>query len=194
MSFTDSEIDRVLKAKVTLRDLLDRKAQLFSEQYKSDVFDFLRLNCWLTGGAVASLLQGQHPKDFDFYVRNSTSCSDAVLQDLFIKEGAPYYDLVQTCNPSYMGMEQAGRVITANAITLKAGIQIIRLANFETSRKNFDFIHCMPYYDWDKLYISRQQLDSILTKTLVPNPESRQLTHHRLQKFKERGWKLNHTI
>lgn len=193
MSFTDSEIDRVLKAKVTLRDLLDNKARLFSEQYKSDVFDFLRLNCWLTGGAVASLLQGQHPKDFDFYVRNNISCSDAVLQDLFIKEGAPYYDLVQTCNPSYMGMEQAGRVITANAITLKAGIQIIRLADFETSRKNFDFVHCMPYYDWDKLHISRQQFDSIQKKELVANARAK-ITRHRIEKFKERGWTTNYLI
>lgn len=190
MSFSQHEVDHILRTKQVLADILQGKQTLFEQSYNSDLFIWLKTYCRLSGGATASVLQGEHPNDFDFYFVDSLqSHMEHEFQENFLKEDARYQHLIESCNPAYMGMEIEGKVITVNAITMKHGIQIIRLAPLEVSRRSFDFIHCLPVYDWQKLYISKMQYDSVLQRRLIPNPTG-QLTDHRIDKFKQRGWKI----
>jgi hypothetical protein len=83
-----------------------------------------------------------------------------------------------------------GKLVTANAITFKNGLQVITRTGKE-HRETFDFVHTMPYFDMAKqqLFISRQQYDSIKNKKLIVNPKHLVLVNQwRADKFMGRGW------
>jgi hypothetical protein len=84
-----------------------------------------------------------------------------------------------------------GKLVTANAITFKNGLQVIIKAD-KTHRDTFDFVHCMPYFDMktQQLFISRLQYDAIKNKQLIENPKFPQFSQHRTDKFLKRGWTI----
>ena len=156
--------------------------------------DQAKLQLWhksffLSGGAIASLLQGENPKDYDLYCKEDNLVKS--ILDYF-KNGAGK-ELVADVSEKYMEfIGQDGKMITANAITLKNGLQFILKMHGdpESVRSNFDFVHCKPYLDLDskKLYISKEQYDACKQKKLIIN-NPKTVTSHRRFKFIERGYK-----
>ena len=70
-------------------------------------------------------------------------------------------------------------------------MQFITLAKYEDARIGFDFIHCMPVYDFfnDTLYISEAQFQSISEKRLILSKNMQGLPDpKRVKKFMNRGW------
>jgi hypothetical protein len=80
--------------------------------------------------------------------------------------------------------------VTANAITFKNKFQLITLKDYYSARKTFDFVHCMPYFDFmeDKFVISERQFSIIQQKRLVSNNPGNIIPPYRVEKFKNRGW------
>ena len=106
---------------------------------------------YLTGGAIASMLQLEEPKDFDFYFEDY----DVMMQfqkhltacELFIKDIDPKY------NTSF-GTD--GKMITSKAITMDDNNSFITMiaATPKILKQTFDYVHCTPHYYGGKLYIS----------------------------------------
>jgi hypothetical protein len=53
--------------------------------------------------------------------------------------------------------------------------------------KNFDYVHCCISYDFDKLHVSKQTYDAIMTKRLVVNNQN-SVSEYRRRKFIDRGF------
>ena len=152
---------------------------------------------FVTGGCIASLILGDEPNDIDIYF------SDKEFGDYMKKlytEDPEYMSKVLDIAEKYNGMSSAQDpnavvpsepCVTANAITLKNKIQLItrKYGTPEEIRKEFDFVHCMPYYDSrdKKLYISPEQYDCNVNKKLVRN-NNNLFQPHREDKFLKRGW------
>ena len=90
---------------------------------------------------------------------------EEIYNDLLFVDGLPKEKLEEikgTYQPIY---------ITSNAITLSDGIQLmIRFfGDVGTIHSNFDFVHCMNYYDIieDKLNFNKESLISFITKELI---------------------------
>ena len=145
---------------------------------------------FVSGGCVASLLQGEIPKDYDIYFYHK-EWADGVVK-LYTKDPA-YQNEVATYDEKYrdVSVDTNGMVITENAVTLKNNLQLItkHYGTPEEIRKTFDFVHCLPYYNSqdDKFYISREQYDCCVNKILKVNNTSN-LTPWREEKFKKRGY------
>jgi hypothetical protein len=147
-------------------------------------------NCILSGGAIVSLIHGDEPHDYDLLF-NFTSDMVKVMDDVVNKKyNIIPENLISDKQEYYMNEEPSGKCVTDWAVTLTNRIQFIfRQANY---RKGFDFIHCMPYYDItrNKLFISQEQLDSIMHKQIKINPNHAQpIADYRIKKYTDRGWK-----
>jgi hypothetical protein len=148
---------------------------------------------YLTGGAIASLLQNETPNDWDMYCRSSVPAQATI-------DRAKDANMIETVDEKYANVMNldGNLLITMNACTLKNKIQLITRFYGEPrdTRATFDFKHCMPYYDCgeDKLFISEEQYALIKSKKLcLNNPVS--WTRHRQEKFEQRGYTLSeHTI
>jgi hypothetical protein len=143
-------------------------------------------NLYLTGGVIASLLQGEQPKDWDFYFKDELTMKlwkNALLKPDVIKyvaEAKEYYNTLIAC-----------KMITTNCITMNNGASFVTMlaGDSKTVRETFDYVHCTPWYDLEerKLYISRQMYDSIMQKKLIVN-NAENCKEFRLNKFKKRGY------
>lgn len=146
---------------------------------------------YLAGGAIASLLQGEKPKDWDIYSESQFDMK--MVEDMIMKHA----DHIADVSENYVGVFGVnGKMITANAITMKDGTSFITKLYLPPNemKKTFDFIHCTPHYDISKktLYISPRQYISIVNKTLIRNMGNIPQTW-REEKFKKRGYKYVNT-
>lgn len=186
--FNEEETGKILYVKEKLKWELDEfnlTIGKLGKQYLGSYF--------VSGGCIASLLQGEIPKDYDIYffskewadrVVNLYTNDPAYMNDVAVYE-EKYRDVLVNKNVGDM-------VITENAVTLKNGIQLIT-KHYGTPgeiRETFDFVHCMPYYNslQNKFYISREQYDCCVNKILKIN-NTANLTSWREEKFKSRGYK-----
>ena len=139
---------------------------------------------YLSGGAIASLLQLEEPKDFDFYFEDLDSMvkfqSHLQMCELFIKD----------VDSKYGNFGVNGKMITANAITMDDNNSFITMiaGQPKTIKHCFDYLHCTPHFKDGKLYISEKQFDAIVNKKLIVNNPSK-VKEYRHQKFSERGYK-----
>lgn len=143
---------------------------------------------FLTGGAIASILQGEKPNDWDFYSKNSFT--SVRVGDIVISR---YMDSVKGVPEKYQSfIGENGKVITAKAITMEDTAQFITCMSGLPNeiKKTFDYVHCTPHYDIQEgnLYISEKQLDAILNKKLMVNNYGA-LKTWRQDKFERRGYK-----
>jgi hypothetical protein len=137
-------------------------------------------NAIVAGGAIASLLNHEIPRDFDVYLRN-----EYALENI-----AQYYDR-SSRHKSYYPV-----YATQNAITLADGIQVILRFHGEPEQitQNFDFLHCKGFYTmWDgEMTIPPESLKVIVNKQLhyVSNkyPIGSLI---RMCKFVSRGWSIS---
>lgn len=156
--------------------------------------DVLRLlfqkDCILSGSSITSIYHNETVKDYDFWFKPGPfSAADAIRKNIVEK----YTDIILDISENYgqSGAKGAPELcVTANAITFKNKFQLITLGDYHSERKNFDFLHCTPYYDLDadKFYISERQFDAIKRKKLIRHSETREIEQYRISKFKERGF------
>lgn len=154
----------------------------------------------LCGSAISSIYHGEPVHDFDFYFRTNEDVrevmdkycepptvdeSEEVIADWHDYDGATQIPKIP------------GKSFTYNAITFKPTknykyvIQFVLRNNVNECRNNFDFIHCMPVYDFfnDTLYISEAQFQSISEKRLILSKNMQGLPDpKRVKKFMNRGW------
>ena len=165
----------VMKINVIKR-LMREKMKHFDELLPRFITEYLKEGI-IAGGAFASMWHHEEPNDWDFYFNDSSAMLkfQSLMNDTIPSSVPINYDM----NPG--------------AVTFECGLQIITkwTANH---RVYFDFIHCLPYYDYnkDELYISPQQLDSIKRKELIKNPILKSTpTVTRVEKFLDRGWTIS---
>jgi hypothetical protein len=156
-----------------------------------DVLRLLLMNdCILSGSCISSIYHGEEPKDYDFWFKPKPfSKAEFIRQNIIEKYSADILDISE----NYAGQGAKGApqpCVTANAITFKNKFQLITLADYYSARKDFDLVHCMPYFDFadDKFFISEQQFRIIQQKKLVPQNPGNIIADFRVNKFKNRGW------
>lgn len=177
--FTDAEIIHISLVKARMSDLLKQKFDELNHP-------FMVKDMFLSGGAIATALQGGVPNDFDIYCKTATQ---TVTISNYFKTNTDNVADVSENYQEFLG--QDGKMITTHAITMNNKLQFItnKFGTPEEIRNSFDYVHCKPYLDFDtgKLYISKEQYDACTQKRLiVNNPDV--VTIRRRDKFVERGY------
>ena len=189
--FTPAEREHVQTVKQTLiQKIYDPNTGLRFAPFSNGNTSFAGIamsDLFLSGGAIASLLQGDEPKDLDIY-------SHVSLDGLFrTKLIADYFDDIADITDAYGESEVDGKIITPNAITMKSGVQFILMQSGTPAqiKKTFDFVHCTPHFSFadNKLYISKKQYDACVNKKLIVNNHTA-VRNRRIEKFKQRGYIL----
>ena len=174
---------------IAFKKSLYAQMNILLDFFPASVSSHLRFNTILTGGAIASKMHMENPNDFDLYFKDDSSLMSFKQ---FIKQENGFHKYIKDVVEKYIEVEIEGKLLTANAVTFKNGVQVILLQSCE-SREYFDFVHCMPWYDIsnNKLHISRRQYDAIKNKKLIDNPKrvGVPIAKKRVQKYISRGWK-----
>lgn len=185
--FSKEETDEILVAKNIIKTYVNGTKRLYA--WSKNIFNRPEY-FYISGGAIASILLNEAPKDFDVYCRNQKA-GDAVRELLT----SAYSSQIKDVDEKYREVDCwkiPGKMVTEKSITMNNNMSFIVMNYGEPSeiKASFDFLHCTPHYDIadDKLYISRDQYDSIKSKTLVVNNADR-VTPWRVKKFMKRGWK-----
>ena len=194
MTFTTAEKTKILRLKSELTAQFSVKMSAISD----NLFQALvRENCIITGGAIASCFHSEKINDIDLYAKDQTSLNalkSYILESMKdnIKE-MKRYDIEDANDPIPPAKTH---MITNNAVTMKGDLQFVYLDTADQCRLKFDFIHCMPWFDikTQKLYISRDQYDSIATKMLIRNPHSENVKFRRVDKYINRGWGIDKNV
>jgi hypothetical protein len=191
-TFTKRETDEILAVKNDIRVYVDQTKIL--HEWAENIFVSPE-NFYITGGAIASLLLAESPKDFDVYCRNQTVGEAA--HGLLISQ---YQHSIKDVDEKYREVDCwkiPGKMATEKSVTMSNNMSFI-VMNYgppDQIKASFDFLHCTPHYDIgeDKLYISRAQYDSIKSKTLLVNNSDR-VTFWRMEKFVKRGWNVSQDV
>lgn len=184
MSFTNKQTVELLTVKAYIEEHIERMfRQPWSEAY------ILPWDCmFLSGGAIASMIQEQEPKDWDFYF-GDFAMMDRMKEHL---TDPVHRQHVADVDPKYLEVYgEDGKMITANAITMKDKSSFITMiaGSPEQIKGTFDYVHCTPHYSIveKKLYISPKQYHAAKEKRLIVN-NAGSIKSYREAKFKERGY------
>jgi hypothetical protein len=182
MSFSQSDKTSILRLKSSIASYYNLQMKKIGDhQLGALLYD----NCIITGGCIASLFHGENVNDIDVYAKTKkamTSIKDYIIASgKNIKSGSSY---------KLNGDISTRPLVTENAVTLTNDVQFIYLGTADVCRANFDFVHCMPWYDiqTQKLYISEAQFTSIKNKRLVYNLTGESIKDRRIQKYIAKGW------
>jgi hypothetical protein len=186
-TFSENETDNIKSIK---QQMWSGVQSAMDKTLPFNMLTFLRDNAILTGGATASIFHGDLPSDWDLYLKGQ----DHIEKFNIWAKNKNSEEYIEDIDEKYaLGTHPGGKLITARAVTLKNKIQVITMQTAE-KRTQFDMLHCMPWYDLknDVLHISRVQYDSIRDKKIVKNThvDAFPITARRLEKYKNRGWKL----
>lgn len=169
--------------------------------------ELFKEHSYVAGGAIASLLQGEEPSDYDIYFKNSTACAAAAEEFIFYESICE--SIIELPNqvalivPGGMvnqseieGVKYHPIVLTENAITLTDGIQIIlRFVGIgESLIQNFDFLHCQTLYDYktNEILMSEEVEKAVQNKRLIFTGSHYPLASLvRTRKFVKREYKIN---
>ena len=186
-----SLIDFDAKAKA-LKILVASEIRKKLNELPINLAKILTENYILSGSSIASIYHGEQAKDYDLWVDIATEATATSSVKRYIAKNMAF---VAEYQDKYGDLQipdekRGQKVITDRAITLTNGIQIITMGSFSELRRNFDFVHCLPYYVLytDKFFISPLQMEVISKKKLVQNIYGQQATAARILKFTERGW------
>lgn len=180
-----SDADKALIADVKrkiINHVVDMSSQRWMEQTTAIDWD----KVYLTGGAIASLLQGETPKDWDFYCEEYNTMY--AIRDMLLR----HKDYVKDVDEKYKEVfGEDGKMITSQAITMKDNSSFITMVAMPASRmkKTFDYLHCTPHYHLvsKTLYISPAQYKAATEKKLIVNNAS-MVKEWRTHKFLQRGY------
>jgi hypothetical protein len=186
--FNDGELAEIkaikYQCKAKLRDLIS--------DLPKELFPLLKGSI-LSGGAIASLMHGEEPNDWDMYLIDQDA--GAEFQQRVLQNEWNIQDYIHEPTANYRTFLVKGRMVSEHATLFKNCLQIITYQG-KAGRESFDFIHCMPYFDMasQKMFMSRAQYDAIKTKTLTKNPKHiADVLSWRLEKYISRGWKADNT-
>lgn len=182
--FSDDERQEI----ESVKDTVQKKLRELLSDIPVETYPYFKESI-LSGGCFASLFNGETPNDWDVYLKDVDT---ADRFDSFVTSDTPTLNEVKDVTPGYMAeVKVRGKVVTANAVTFKNGLQVIT-HTCKAHREAFDFIHCMPYFDMktQQLFISRLQYDAIKNKQLIKNPKFPHQQWERTEKFLERGWTI----
>lgn len=181
--FSDEEKNKILAVKYTI---MDHVAKMTEQPWMKELHTLDWSKVYLTGGAIASLLQGQVPKDWDFY------CEDLATMYAIREVLLKHNDLVKDVDEKYKqfwGVD--GKMITAQAVTMNDNSSFITMITMDAGRlkKTFDYVHCTPHYNpaTQTLHISKRQYECAVQKKLIVNNEQ-MVKEWRTQKFLDRGY------
>ena len=181
--FDDLEVVAIQQIKKTIRNGVSKALLPINQTLRTHLIN----NCIVTGGCSASAFYNQEPNDWDLLFNDELSFNSFKYYISNHKEDVMEADM-------YTGVQFTGKLITANAITLKNKVQVI---DWKWQRNNFDFIHCMPWYDLqaDKYHIASEQYDAIKNKQLIArDPDTFKPNDRRLKKWLDRGFTIEFKV
>ena len=184
MELTPFDNEKILDAK---RWLLGFYYECMREEWGGD---FRWGNFYVAGGAIASLLQGDTPKDVDIYCESDV-VSKEMMQKLIttnrkdIKETKEYRDFYA----------EDGKMVSEWAVTMKNGASFIfkNAGKPAEIKKSFDYVHTTAHYQFltidreAKLFISPLAYHCAVNKLLIVN-NTKRVTVGRRDKFINRGY------
>ena len=198
------------RIKEHLRDKVDEWIKTLPVELQRDVLT----NCFVTGGSIVSLLLGEAVNDYDIYftkeetalrvaihyakdkVTEITSAPGTVnisvrSSGIWLNTSRELKSHEPKCIKPYEPM-----CITGNAISLSDKVQLITkfVGTPNEVHKNFDFVHCMCYYEpfGDNLVVPVDAAISMMTKELKYRGSLYPLASIiRTRKFIKRGWSIN---
>jgi hypothetical protein len=181
--FTLQDVDRINSVKYKIEHHIHTMYYLKWSKFILDN----KKHFYLTGGAIASLIRNEKPKDWDFYCDDST-----VILDFMERIKLFYMGHVKEVDEKYQEfVGQDGRMITAKATTMEDDSSFITFLTGtpEQIKKSFDFVHCMAHYNLEdgKLHISKKVFDAAMNKKLIVNNGS-MVKDWRIQKFIDQGY------
>lgn len=182
--FTDREQSKIRMIKLAIMDKMDTlRNEPYIKSCPGNVVDHM----FLTGGAIASLLQGEDPKDWDLYFKSAKPMADLAVH--LNSYNSDIADVEEKYREVY-GLD--GKMITNKAITMKAGYSFITMqyGDIADIKASFDYLHTTPHFDLleGKLYISPAQYDACVNKKLIVSNAS-VVKPYRREKFIQRGYK-----
>jgi hypothetical protein len=185
MLFTEEQVKEIKTVKIALRHAID---QMLLREWFDNGLPFTWDKIHVSGGAIASLIQGEKPKDIDIYFEDGID--QGIMRNLILGKG---YQHIKDVDEDYKtSFGQNGKRITETAITMKDGESFIIMPpdSIKNITKLFDYVHCMPYYNIgkDELRISMEQYLCCKYKLLVVNNKD-SLVQYRTEKFIKRGYK-----
>lgn len=160
-------------------------------------------NIIVTGGCIASMLLKEKVNDYDIYFR-TRELVDRVYK--YYKSKTDLHETNMPYVPEDIDIEGVSEDETAkkyepvfftkNAITLTGKMQIVMrfCGDPEEIHDNFDFVHCMNYWDSKdrKVTLKKDALEVLLTKELTYVGSLYPLCSIiRTRKFIQRGWTIN---
>lgn len=180
--FTDEEIAHITDVKQRIKSKL---ASVFAGPWSSVYLPWEKV--FLSGGAIASLIQGEEPKDWDFYFEDLNAMGK-FYEDI----KSNHMSSVKDVDPKYKEfVGQDGKMITANAITMKDMTSFIVMIAMDPLhlKKTFDYKHCTAHFSLrdDKLYISPEVYRAAKNKKLIVNNQLA-VKPWREEKFLSRGY------
>jgi len=139
----------------------------------------------IAGGCFASMIIGEQVKDYDVFLLDDDH-NTRIMEYMETK----WRDIesVRIGSSGYMNNDRIKKTMFFE----QSKCQYI-LTDFKTREElieHFDFKHCRVSYDLmtEKLYITRETMDAIINKTLIPNTDKTPASW-RYDKFYNRGWK-----
>jgi len=189
MNQRENENPWILDAKLLKKRVRQEVAK--REEELNDILSlFFVNNCILSGSCISSIYHYEIPNDFDFWLQPERfSNVKSIRKTIQEQHSADILDISESYADG--NVKNASQpCVTANAITFKNKFQLITLADYYTARKDFDLVHCKPYFDLknDKFFISEHQFRAIQQKKLIQQDPGNIIKDYRVNKFKDRGW------
>lgn len=196
MAFTEEDKNLVLQIKAACREIVKiGQTNKWGRQLPWE-------DMYITGGFFASCIQGESPKDVDFYF-NYAENADSTVKYLQHWLQDKQTDISDDHDKIYRLVKYGdGSMVSEWAISLKSDFNQLMYSFIykhygdpHEMKKTFDYLHCMPHYDIrnDTLYISEAQLVAAKNKTLIINNKDN-VTSERRQKFLKRGYTEQNTL
>jgi hypothetical protein len=181
-----------------VKKLFSPKEQLMFTAIKNDLYKLyhekrtiMEQQTWnrdrmvIAGGCFASMIIGEQVKDYDVFLLDDDH--NTKIMEYMETKWRDRED-VRIGSSGYMNNDRIKKTMFFE----QSKCQYI-LTNFKTREElieHFDFKHCRVSYDLmtEKLYITRETMDAIINKTLIPNTDKTPASW-RYDKFYNRGWK-----
>jgi len=200
----------------TMEKVLAKKFNEFLESIKDEkVKALVKDNTIITGGCFVSLWMNEEVNDFDLYFRNQETVV-AVAAYYVAMRGGPIKEGFEVLSDNdgrvSVYIKSSGVLgppedkekrpkfypvyFTSNSVTLSDKIQLITrfYGSPEDIHKNYDFIHCINYWDskTGKVTMTIEAMDAMVNKVLIYQGSKYPICSIiRTRKFIQRGWKIN---
>lgn len=162
-----------------IKDHLDLVYNHVNDLFKYD----LQEDTYIAGGAIASLAQGESPRDYDFYFYN--------------KEQLGKFIVILKLNE--IPFKETDKAITLNVFAEGLGYIVLQFIKCwygvpHLMITKFDFYHSMNYYDGENLIIVHPQCIEYRALYYNPNCKNPNGAPSRYLKFVSRGYEPNDLV